>query len=75
MTMPVTIDGEEYLTTAEAAEKADKSAQTIVRWIGLRFINAHKDGSGRWLIKTSSVMDYLLGKRGIAELPIGRSHN
>lgn len=61
--MPVNVGGEEFLTRAEAAEVAGRSADTIRRWIKRGLVQAHKDLSGRWLIKRESLDRFLRGEK------------
>lgn len=70
--MPVTIRGEQYLSIPEAAQMAGRSQVTIRRWTTSGAIGAHRDGSGRWLIRLMSLEAYLRGEpephpRGAAE--------
>lgn len=65
--MPVSIPNEagqpvEYLSISEAAEVADRGKDTIRGWIRDGSLTAHQDASGRWLIKRSSLDDFLRGK-------------
>ena len=61
--MPVTIDGEEYFRTSEAAEHADVTTATIALWCRKKRIECRKRGTGRWLIRRSSLEEFMRGRR------------
>ncbi len=51
----------EYITIAEGAELADRSKDAVRDWIQRGLLDAHRDKSGRWLIRRGSLEDYLRG--------------
>ncbi len=59
--MPIILGGEEYLTIREAADMAQRSDDTIRRWIEEHLVQAHQDVSRRWLIRRASLESYLRG--------------
>jgi len=59
--VPIVLDGEEFLTIPEAAEAAQRSEDTIRRWIEEHLVEAHQDRSRRWLVKRPSLDAYLRG--------------
>jgi excisionase family DNA binding protein len=60
--MPVKIDGKEYLRTAEAAEYADVTSDTIALWCRQGRVECMKTNTGRWLIGRSALELLLQGK-------------
>jgi excisionase family DNA binding protein len=59
--MPILIEGVEYLKASEAAELAGRKTDTVAKWCREKKIECIKDGSGRWLVKRSSLNDYIRG--------------
>lgn len=69
--VPVYIDGQEYLTIREAEKVVQRALDTLRRWIRRGLVEAHKDGSGRWLIQRASLDRFLEGK--VTDLEHGSS--
>ncbi len=59
--MPVKIDGTEYLRTAEAAEYAGVTADTIALWCRQGRVECMKTSTGRWLVARSMLELFLHG--------------
>jgi len=60
--MPIYINDQEYVTVREAQQIAQRSADTIRRWIKSGLVQAHKDKTNRWLIERKSLERVLAGE-------------
>jgi len=71
--MPVYIDGQEYLTMREAEKVAQRTSNSLRRWIKRKLVKARKDGSGHWLIQRASLDRFLKGE--VVDLDVGLDVN